>query len=381
MKRNFQAIDAIAFAFGFGFKGFSILLRLGWPAILLYVGGLALMMKGLGGIEALIAPYAVAMQEMGVDLGGAIAGWTGTGGTADPVALEEPDPAETLAFAAIALGSSLLMVPAYTALIRAGAGRSVRGGVLPLFGRAELYLIAGYILSYLVIVAILILLALAGAAAFFGSAALLGGPESGAAVAVGCVLGVAALLAFLWLTVRISLWPGIAAVSEDLSIGRAFALSKGRFWKLLGSFLLFGLLLGALSIVLQMVMLGLFATEMVLPALGLYGLLMLYTASAQMGFYGRIIGDLLIDPENPGRYDDTDFVDDGGDEEAQSLDQDLSDEQALAEPPVMMRRQDTREEGPASAIFAAASETPAQLQHGRSHRGSSISFVRRRFRG
>ncbi|MCQ8185433.1 hypothetical protein [Parvularcula maris] len=374
MKRNFQAIDAIAFAFGFGFKGFSILLRLGWPTILLYGIGIGIIAHAFGGAEAILAPYAVAMQELGVDVGAAVAGWIGTTSSAgSTVTYDEASPAETFALLAVSLGSSILMVPAYTALIRASAGREPRGGVLPLFGRAELYLIAGWILAYLLFVLVMLVLTGAAIGGFFGAAAALGGPESVPAAIIGGVLGFAAILTLIWFSVRLYLWPGIAAVTEDLSLKRGFGLSGGRFWKLLGSFILFALLIGVLSLVVQMVMLGLFATDLVIPALGLYGLLMLYMTSAQMGFYGRIIGDLLVDPENPGRYDDI-SLDTQDDDEF-----DLADtgEQHFAEAPVMMRRDRAPEEGPASAMFAAASGERAEPQGKR----SSISFVRRRFRG
>ncbi|MEE4210865.1 MAG: hypothetical protein V2I43_16570, partial [Parvularcula sp.] len=48
MKRDFHAIDAVAFSLGYGFRGLVTALRLGWPSLLLTLfGGYVLMLNGV----------------------------------------------------------------------------------------------------------------------------------------------------------------------------------------------------------------------------------------------------------------------------------------------------------------------------------------------
>jgi hypothetical protein len=394
MKRNFQAIDAIAYAFGYGFKGQATLLRLGWPSFLLYAAGFYFFIQTLAELQHVLAPAAIALNTVMGEGGSFAALWGSVGSSAGTTPLEAAplhgeDLQGLLQFQLLTFVAGILLIPATTAMIRQSAGASVRSGFLPLFGKPEIYLIAGYVVSYIILVALSVVAGLLYVSALAAAGAFEAGSDGVVAV-VAILGGILLALAVLWLVVRLSFLAGHAAVSESLNLGAAWKLTGGRFWKLLGTYILFGLLLSFVVVAVQFAMLAMVATKMWIGVGAVFVVTWLYTLPLYAGFYGRILGDLMVDPENPGPYDDVEPAA-SGDEDEEGWSSDNFDAEATADFAEPAVRREAQAPGMIRRLGEAPTAPPAESSvfgeggdHQPAHRqarSSSIGFIRRRFRG
>ncbi len=400
MKRNFHAIDAIAFSLGYGFRGIVTALRLGWLTVLLYAfAAYVLMLNGVewdtdgtagvigqflsGQIAAFLdtlATWIPAVRDIDVSIENDQLAWQAEALTA-PIGL---------AFGAMAL-ANLLFIPALVAMQRRAAGVEARGGILPLFGRPEWCFFAATIITVIVILLAVALFAIPLLGAVYAAEVMENESLGLLAIPAGLLL----VFGAVWFSIRISLFPIHAAVTGTLDLGGAFGLTGGRFWKLLGTLVLFGIILATIEYAIAFASTGLVAMDTIWLLLLLTLGYQLYAQVAQAGLFGRITGDLLGTTE----ADDSPAGDET-DSDADDLPEDPSGDDQAEFPPVReaaaptavmsrgARPQGARNLAPAAGQVPAAptasslageparpaEESPVKPA------GSSVSFLRNRFR-
>ena len=211
--------DAFVFALRFGVTGTPTLLRLGWLPLVVLAVALGLLGAGMAGALFGMDPFG--------------AGGFGASGSLGDLALS--------GFAVfLLLIGGLLFLPVYVGLIRRAAGlQRERGGLFGYrFGGRELRVLLAGIVYALCFVPIMLLFA----APFVGVAGLSGGTEpNGILVVLGIVLGIAAFCAFVFVGVRLSLLVPLAAAENRVAFGEAWEATKGRFWILLGLYVVVSL--------------------------------------------------------------------------------------------------------------------------------------------
>jgi hypothetical protein len=294
MKGNFHAIEAIAYGLGYGVKGLPTFFRLGWLPLLILAG------------------VAFFLSEQGVDfnLGGAESGATvrvDESGDAKQFGFStnrafEIDPEEWTPAIAAAAGAAmfafLLLIPAFVGMIRESAGTEVRSGFLPAFGKPEIAYLAAFILSFLIFVLAILFAVIAIALPLGLTGALMEGQLGEDAIGpVAVILLLVFILFMIWFGVRFSLFTTHAAATGEIAPIRAFALTGGRFWKLLGSYLLMGIIISLIGAAIELVGFAFGSLEMILIPLALMGASQIYQWVAQTGFAGRIVHDLLLTKE------------------------------------------------------------------------------------
>ncbi|MEM6913219.1 MAG: hypothetical protein AAF511_04510 [Pseudomonadota bacterium] len=381
MRPNFYAIDAIAFGFRFAITGLPTAIRLGWLPFLIMTA--AYFQTTMVFAQAGIDPLETVRSGFGALLdGGSEFDWE----IEDHSDYEDLSPFVGL-WGLLALIGYVLLIPMAVALYRQAANVETRGGFLPIFGGPEWRFLFSFVVQYLVIVAFIVaaglavgLIALAGTA--FGTDAF--------AIIAGIALG--PLL--LWFVVRFSLFQPVVAITNSLSVPAAFGATAGRFWKLLGTFILLFLIL-FLLVVATFIVLG---TALAVSDFGSPSYIGFSVASQavnlvigliSIGIVGRITGDLLGTTEedtSDDPFSDEEELDDDADD---LLDDLIGDDDAdfVAEPAYdadhdqasydaegfMMRRHHGQDQQQRlTSISDQASEA--------SKRKSSISFIRTRFR-
>jgi len=391
MKPNFHAIDAIAFGLRYGFTGLGTALRLGWVSAALILGAFYYFYVTADSIDAfstsyLFSQFSAALADQFVSQLSAIfpALSDVTVTVDDEIDLDPEEVKAIMGSIGVLYGGMLvgfiLFIPALVAMIREGAGLEARSGFLPAFGREEWSFVAAYLILGLLFVAIYI-------GALIGLIPLAIVAESGG-IEAGPLFTLAALVVMVlvfWFSIRIQLFPAHAAITGTINLGQAFGITSGRFWKLLGTVILFGLIIQLISCAATMLVLPMQAmgTETVIGASIFVTLLVqLYMVTAQSAFYGRITGELMgtFDDETGGHvpFDDVDDIEDFADAtDAVDLDDDqpISTMAAESSSVPMMRS--------AFASTDAASDNPPLMERGSEpdrKASSSVQFIRSRFR-
>ncbi|MEO1042487.1 MAG: hypothetical protein AAFX52_09355 [Pseudomonadota bacterium] len=381
MRPNFYAIDAIAFGFRFALTGLPTALRLGWLPLLIITA--ASVQTTMSFMQAGIDPIETVRSGFGSML---------DGGSEFELEIENQGDYEDLSpfvglWGLLAIIGYVLLIPAAVALYRQAANVETRGGFLPVFGGPEWRFLFSFVVQYLVIVGF----------AIASSAAVALGVLVGASIGVEVLAAVAALavtLLMFWFFVRFSLFQPVVAITNSLSVPAAFGVTAGRFWKLIGTFILLVLITCLLLVAVAIV----FGTALTVSGFGspayfgfttaayvVYTLVCLFS----VGVIGRITGDLLgttADDFDEDPFAGDDEPEDGaddlldeiiGDDEAdfaadsvQYADQDQTSYDAEG---FMMRRNNGQDH---QQSFAAS---PDQTRVA-SKRRSSIGFIRTRFR-
>lgn len=315
MKPNFHAIDAIAYALRSGITKLPVFVRRGWLGVAVFVAAILVfagtMMEAAETFEDLDAGEIVYEFSAQMD-----AFFSGEPYERDYDPFEGLDDEEEQFLGAFFLAmfgqflGLILMVPGFVDLYRAAAGRTPPAGWLPGFGRAEWSLIVAVILSFLALVAFMMVAAIPAAGLAY-LAYLIEFP-------VALVLVVLAFaVAVIWFQIRIALVPAHAALREEVAFGDGFALTRGRFWKLLGTLILFAVIMWLISTLFSF--LGMAGDFMLAfgASFAVNTLVSIYYYVAATGLYGRIAADLMgLDPdgeEGVGADDDADedLVEDG----------------------------------------------------------------------
>ncbi|WP_148076913.1 hypothetical protein [Nocardioides aurantiacus] len=251
--------------------------------------GLALVVSALFMLLPVLASVAVGLagSSPGFDVGASEDPFAGAGGASYYGLLGVSTVFSALATVVIAglivrvVGAAVVGRP-----MRAGeAWRRTRGRLVALVGLSLL----GGLVSVVLLAAPVALGVLAWAAT--DSVAL--------GVVLGILLGLAAVVATVWLWTRFLLLAAPALVLEELgvvaSLRRAGALSRGQFWRLLGIALLAGLIAGVASqvVAVPFSVLGAVLAFVLPPAWGLPGLLLASNV-------GSILTGALVGPFTAG---------------------------------------------------------------------------------
>ncbi|MEM6747708.1 MAG: hypothetical protein AAF608_09835 [Pseudomonadota bacterium] len=380
MRPNFYAIDAIAFGFRFAITGLPTALRLGWLPFLIVTAASIQMTSNF--IHAGIDPMETVRSGFGAMMDGGAEfewEWQADGDYEDLSAT-------TSVWGLLALLGYVFFIPAVVALYRQAANVETRGGFLPVFGGPEWRFLASFLVMPLAIALVALVLGLVTAAGVFAG-------EATGIDAITVVAGLVFVVAFLWFLIRFSLFQPHVAITNTLSVPAAVALTAGRIWKLLGTYILVGLILVLVAVAWSIV----FGTAMAVSEFGSPAYMGIAVAGSAAnvlisiigyGIIGRITGDLLGTTE----YDEP-YTDDPTDEDDDPFEEVLAeDETDLAgrevrddEPGVMsyadepapadgmLRRFDTAEELRETYAPEAAEPAPAK-------RRSSVKFLRTRFR-
>ncbi|MEO1656163.1 MAG: hypothetical protein AAFR65_00450 [Pseudomonadota bacterium] len=382
MRPNFYAIEAIAFGFRFAITGLPTALRLGWLPFLIVTAASVQMTSSF--MQAGIDPMETVRSGFGAMMDGSADiewEWQTEGDYEDLSAT-------TSVWGLLALIGYVLFIPSVVALYRQAANVETRGGFLPVFGGPEWRFLASIFVMVFVAFLVMLALALVVLAGTFISEML--GIE-----AIAAVGGVFFFVGWLWFIVRFCLFQPYVAVTNSLSVPGALGMTGGRFWKLLGTIILVGLILVLVQIAASIV----FGTAMAVSEFGSVAYTGVSVVAALIGalisiigygIFGRIVGDLLGTTEYDEPYTDEPFDDEGDD----VLDELVADEEldtdyrapaprgeelgqmSYASGDGMMRRFAGEDAGaePQSSFGAAAAEQP------RPGRRSSIQFLRTRFR-
>lgn len=278
MERTIDFGEAVGGAFKFGIHGLLPLLRLGWLPLAVVLVGVALLVYGAGGLgNTLFGDSETFVDDI-------FAGVPFANQLENPLALG-------LGGLLILLGS-ILFVPVYVGLVRRAAGQADAGG-WRFDGRAWRVIGAALITGLLFLVAALV---------FIVPFSLLGagiGDTGGASIAVLVVLGIAAFVALVFVSVRLTLFVPMAATENRIALGDAWAATSGNFWVLLGGLLVTSIGASIVGAILEFAG-GLFA-EIGGGAVGVVGigLLVVFYALSQafqnlvaIGFSGSATGQL-----------------------------------------------------------------------------------------
>ncbi|MEM1381336.1 MAG: hypothetical protein AAGH41_12010 [Pseudomonadota bacterium] len=369
MKRNFHAIDAIAYALQAGFTAIPTFLRRGWLGVVVFLASIAVFAGSLMQAEDAFAEadFAAVVYQFGAMAEGFV-----SDGTYD----EDVDPFEgltdedrqligtiLLAWVAQFVGI-ILMVPGFVDVYRGAAYREPGGSFVPSFGRAEISLVVAYILSFLASIAFIIVSAI--------PAGIIGAVFAAIEVPAAIVLPVIAwIVAVIWFSLRISLIPANAAITGQVAFGEGFSLTGGRVWKLFGTYVLLGFVFWLISLLFGVLGLAADLTIGIGFSLVVNALLTIYYYIASTAFYGRITSDLSgLSP-----------VDDG--EGAMDLDDIASDDADETEPadalPVEAALAMTTRMVPPQKAAAPRTQKPQQ-SYGEPMRLRDPAYVRRRLR-
>jgi hypothetical protein len=150
-------------------------------------------------------------------------------------------------------GMMVLFIVLFTATQRAVL-RPEQGGFFHMrLGMDELKMFA---LAFVLLILLYIGLVVLGIvfAIILGAAAVAAGPE---AMALPMVIFLCVMIAaVLWFEVRVSLMFPLTLMTGNIAIGEGWRLSRGRFWTLLGGYLVVGLILAVLWVVVAALTMG-----------------------------------------------------------------------------------------------------------------------------
>ena len=279
MDRDIDFGTAVGGAFKFGLRGFAPLLRLGWLPLLVVVAGAALLI------------YAGATFDGMTRLGEA--GETFRMGTGGSVLLDDvTSPAAAMLGGLLVLLGLIGFVPVYVGLIRRAAGQADLPG-WRFDGRS--WRVIGAVL-------LLALLAVAGALLavlpFVGVFAATGDP-GGVGIAAMVVAGIALFCAFVFVSVRLTLFVPLAATENRVSLSEAWSATRGKFWVLLGGLIVTGIGAAIIGSILELVgtlLGGALDVGAVLAGVIVVGAFFILSQIVQnlisIGFAGRVAHDL-----------------------------------------------------------------------------------------
>ncbi len=380
MRPNFYAIDAIAFGFRFAITGLPTALRLGWLPFLIVTAASVQMTSDF--MHAGIDPMETVRSGFGSLMDGGAElefEWETEGDYAELSSM-------TGVWGLLSLLGYVLFIPSIVALHRQAANVETRGGFLPAFGGPEWRFLASFLIMPLVLV---------GVALGFSLLAMLG-VFAGEATGIELLTVLAGLIVafgLFWFLIRFSLFQPHVAVTNTLSIPAAVGLTAGRFWKLLGTFILVSLIFALVAIAWAVV----FGTAMAVTEFGsaaFIGTSIVGSAANVLisiigyGIIGRITGDLLgttelDEPYSDDPSDDDDgeafediLADDEADYAAHEAQRDEATDMAYADDGSngMMRRMGHEE---ARHTYEPPADEAAPEPE---RRKSSVKFVRTRFR-
>lgn len=281
MNRNFHAIGAITFALPFPLNSVATALRLGWlPLLLVIVATVVFEQAGVSW------SYGGVQTSAEIDLSGNASASAGRGFEISPEEFTLP----VIGGIGLMIAAYVLAMPMFTNMIRTINGQQPEAGYLPTFGPHEV----AYLIANLILLGAVVGFALA-IGAVFTPIFLAGDDAPSALVLAAALITLVLLFGFIWFVVRAMAFAPHAAVTGRASFGEAFRMTKGRFWKLFGTVILFSVVLVLIDMAIGLVQLAAGSIMSIVVAVAIALVWQLYQMIANVALTAAIYRDLTID--------------------------------------------------------------------------------------